>query len=292
MATAQIVFTQAPGGTRPAGEDVEDGVVGNAVTVTNATTDGIASWILKIFDVPEGPEVDSDSAVPIGVFASAANNLVSGIFTPDKFGGFMVELTVIGTDGSVSIDYGTFGCPNELGWFRPGFKQSVASSRFGGALRERGWAWNTDRIQRDARAARLKTFKLHQTMSLVGGLQEAPGGGWKIIGARRFNPLDFYGDGGAGITRSIVFQGFLFATAGMDAQVRLFNFTDGAAVASSVLTVVNTLPTNFSVALTSPGDLPAAAKTYTCEIQISAGGPGPADRVYCLGAELDVLLEG
>ena len=285
-----MIFTQAPGGTRPAGEDVDDGAVGAPVTITNANNTGIASWVLSRVDVPDGPEADSNSALLVAAFASGNTPSVSGVFTPDCFGAFLIKLEVTGTDGSVAVDYGTFGCPNELGWFKPAFRADVESSKYGGQLR--GWAGgNTDAIQAATRKAALKTATLQQPAPMVVGLRETAQSSFEVVGACSFNPSTIP-TGSAGITRTIAFRALIFATVGMTPQIRVFNFTDGVQVAATVLSsaVTPNVPTWVTATLTVPTDLPNAEKTYEAQLRISAGVPGPTDRAFVLFAGFNVQL--
>lgn len=284
-----MIFSQAPGGTRPAGFDVADGAVGNPVTVTNADDTDVASWTLNLFAVPRGPEADSTSALLPAVIASGAAPPIVAAFTPDCFGAFMLNLTITGTDGSIVNDYASFQVPNERGWSKPGFKQAVGSSKFGGQLL--GWTYNTDKIQRDARVAALKSNKLKQEHAFVDGIQQTDQTSFVVVGGRRFNPADFAAVS-AGISRVITFRAEAFATPGMTAQVRLFNFTDGVQVASTVLSTASNTPAALTAVLTVPTDLPNANKLYEAQLRISAGIPTPTDRAFLLYAGLDVSLEG
>ena len=147
VATAKMIFTQAPGGARTAGHAVDDGAVGNAVTVTNEDDTDVQSWSLELFDVPTGPEADCTSALTPAVFASGTAPPVTGSFTPDKFDGYAVRLTVNGT----IVDEAVFGCPNELGWFKPPWHSTDDNSEYNGQTR--GWAYLQNKIHAAVRAA-------------------------------------------------------------------------------------------------------------------------------------------
>lgn len=286
---AKIILSQAPGGARPAGYDVADGVVGNLVTVTNQNNALVKSWVLSTIDVPAGPDADSLSALPTGILASGSGPPISATFTPDKFGAVLIRLDIEGTDGSTARDEAVFGCPNELGFFSPGFTQAVETSRFSG--QGRGWAWNEDRIAAAARNARNKTAHLKQEHVLVGSLRETDQTGFVIVGGRRIDPSLFASGGGA-IVRTMTFRAEAYATPGMTAQVRLFNYTDGVAVASSVLSTSSTTPAQLTVTLATPADLPNALKLYEVQLRISAGTPAQSDRAFLLHAHLDITLDG
>jgi hypothetical protein len=285
---AKLIFSQAPGGTRPAGYDVADGAVGNLVTVTNANNADVKEWTLTMVDVPSGPDTDSQSALVTGAFASGSSPVVTGTFSPDKFGAFLVRLDLVGNDGSKASDSGVFGCPNELGFFSPGFSQSVETSRFNN--QGRGWAYNEERIAAAARAARNKTAHLKQDHVFVGSIVETDQVGFVIVGGRRVNPAN-YATGVGSVVRTMTFRCEMYATPGMTAQVRLFNFTDGVAVASSVLSTSSNTPAALSAVLATPADLPNALKMYEAQLRISAGTPGPTDRAFLLNAYLDITLD-
>ena len=143
--TANIVFTQSPGGTRAAGEAVEDGVVGNAVTVENEDDTYVGAWKLELVEIPTGPETDSTSVLVKGTFAEGAAPPVSGSFTPDAFDSYLVRLTV---NGSITHEC-AFSCPNERDWSRPPFSADQDNLKYAGQLL--GWKHTLDKIHAHVR---------------------------------------------------------------------------------------------------------------------------------------------
>ena len=145
VATAKIVFSQPPGGTRTAGYAVDDGVVGNLVTVTNEDDTDVGVWKLEFLDVPAGPEADCTSAYPLGQFGSGVGAPVSSTFTPDAYHSYLVRLTV---DGTI-VDESTFSCPDDQGLIRPPNTGEADALKYGGQARS--WVHNLDRIHANTR---------------------------------------------------------------------------------------------------------------------------------------------
>jgi hypothetical protein len=104
----------------------------------------------------------------------------------------------------------------------------------------------------------------------------------------RFDPSQLIAPG-SGIIRTITFEALLWASAGMTAEIELYNLTDGTAVAGTLLTTTGTVPTAVvSGNLAVPAVLPNAARDYEVRLRISAGAPGPLDRALTSGVRLSV----
>jgi hypothetical protein len=101
-----LTFTQAPHGTYATNTSPVDGVIDNAVTVSNSDT---AFGQYKLDDVPYG------SALPEGNLGEAG---VSASFTPDVAGLYMVSLWSV--DGVRLAQLG-FGVPDAFGNVVPGY---------------------------------------------------------------------------------------------------------------------------------------------------------------------------
>lgn len=90
-----------------------------------------------------------------------------------------------------------------------------------------------------------------------------------------------------GLVRAITFEAIAWATAGMTAEVELWNITDGVAVVGTLLAIASTVPTWLvSVPLAVPAVLPNASTLYELRLRISAGVPGPLDRAFVSQARL------
>lgn len=114
MATALIVFEQdgVPGTPGQAYE----GVDGLLVDVTNSNDTGVTTWTIELVDRPV------DSALSIGVLASAVSNTPAASFTPDVPGCYRVKLTV--SDGvTPDVDIRNFGIRNGRGLIVPPYQK-------------------------------------------------------------------------------------------------------------------------------------------------------------------------
>ncbi len=104
------------------------------------------------------------------------------------------------------------------------------------------------------------------------------------IGGDNFDPSTIP-DPGAPMfpTRKITFVARLYtSSASIGAQIRLFNVTDGTAVASTVLTSTSVIPENQSVVLAVPADLPNSEKSYEVQLRNTSGSSTTA---FCQKAE-------
>lgn len=111
------------------------------------------------------------------------------------------------------------------------------------------------------------------------------------LGALKFDP-SLYFPGGAGVTLTIKFEAFLSTTdAGtpLPAELRLYDLTNGAPIANSVISS-SSLTTQHveSPALEVGVDLPDAATVYEVQLRIddTLGVPVPSDLAVCLRAAL------
>ncbi len=283
---AKIILTQAPGGSRPAGNDVEDGVVGNLVGVTNQNNTGVQSWIVELISVPTGPEADYTSGLAVGTLAAAATGTPSASFTPNSYGAVGIKLTVKGSDPSdVAVDYATFACPDEQGNYRPAFRQDVESSKFGGQLF--GWKPSQDRIAAAARRALLMEKNIRRMHAIVAGIQSTTSGTFVPIGWRRFEPSNFP-NGVGGITTTFRWYAVLYTSGpGVQAQVQLYNVTSAAVVPTTTLQcaagIVASNAQEIQATLTIPANLDASPCLYRAELRVSAG----AGTAFCGYAGLD-----
>lgn len=82
-----------------------------------------------------------------------------------------------------------------------------------------------------------------------------------------------------GLTRTIRLESSVWASVGMQAEVSLYNLTDGAAVAGTIATTASTVPVLLQSADLSAA-LPDGPHEYELRLRISAGVPGPLDRAY------------
>lgn len=122
----------------------------------------------------------------------------------------------------------------------------------------------------------LRTFVLPQNIYGVSGLQITSESTFQGHGAFRFDPTQFPGG-------SIVFQAMLETTnVTFPAEIRLWDLTNGAAIAATVLSSTSITPElQQSAVLTAGGDLPDQAIDYEVQLRLddSGGSPGVSDRV-------------
>jgi hypothetical protein len=125
---AAVQFTQGVT-VGPPGEALF-GVTGTNVTVANGNNALVDNWAFDVIDVPPG------SAIPIGLAQDGATP--TWTFDPDVTGGYLIQITLTGSDGSVAIDTRCFGVKETNGRFRPPFKATDVMLNFAGQTR--GWA--------------------------------------------------------------------------------------------------------------------------------------------------------
>ena len=113
-------------------------VANGAVTCANDNDFQVASWTWRLKDVPRG------SALVPGVLATTA----TATFTPDVKGSYRIELSVVGTDGSVASHTLNFTVKSNLGWMYAAFlnSSSEANAKSDGSTNTRGWAEWLDEI--------------------------------------------------------------------------------------------------------------------------------------------------
>lgn len=121
----------------------------------------------------------------------------------------------------------------------------------------------------------------------VSGVQSTGSTVFTGVGMIRFNPSHFWPAIDGSSSRRIKFRAYLESTGGLTAEVRLYNITSSAVVASSTLTTASATP----VLLTSvdiTGNLTAGVE-HDYEVQIRlTGSPSDSDRAICKMAQLEV----
>ncbi len=140
----------------------------------------------------------------------------------------------------------------------------------------RGYAPLFDPIRAAVRELRTEPV----VVDLLCGRQTTPLTGFDIVGSKVFDRSKYPS------TFSCMFRARIFASAGMTAQVRLFNFTDSIVVTPTLLSSASTTPTVVTASLAVPADIPNASKEYEVQLRISAGAPGPGDAAFILSAQL------
>lgn len=116
----------------------------------------------------------------------------------------------------------------------------------------------------------------------VSGYQDTQADSWEEIGGLIFNPLEFIG------STTFEFEALIQTTIiAKAANIRLYNITDGAVVADSVLSSTSLVPDLVSVVLTAPDDLPNGEKIYAVQVKMSIAG-GPNERCICKAAHIKV----
>ncbi len=116
----------------------------------------------------------------------------------------------------------------------------------------------------------------------VSGYEDTQDDSWQEIGGLVFNPAEYSG------ATAFEFEALIQTTIiAKSVSIRLYNLTDGAAVASSVQTSTSLVPELKSVSLSIPADLPNSEKIYTVQIKMSIAG-GPNERGICKAAYIKV----
>lgn len=106
---------------------------------------------------------------------------------------------------------------------------------------------------------------------------------YTVIGGDEFNPADYPSDG-----RQIVFVARVNTiNTSISADIRLFNVTDNASVASTEFSTLSATTVRNETILSVPTDLPNSEKTY--EVQLKQGTLSTSP-VFCVKAELHVIL--
>jgi hypothetical protein len=130
-----------------------------------------------------------------------------------------------------------------------------------------------------------------QSFSLTNGIQSVGGVAGSTFtskGTRTFDPSVLYA-GNSKITRTLQFKALVQVTPGVTMQVRLYNTTDGAAIASSILSSSSSSLVEVSATLALTTDIPNSSKTYDVEIKITSPvTPSNADQAICKSAEIVV----
>lgn len=123
--------------------------------------------------------------------------------------------------------------------------------------------------------------------TLVSGAQQVGVSTFTGIGAVIFDPSVVFGGLGTTVKLDMLVEG----TSGVTAQIRLFNVTDGYAVAGTTLSTSANTPTELSAVLSIGTAIPNSKKTYEIQLRISApGSPGALDRAVCKYATFEANL--
>lgn len=125
---AQIKFTQGAT-TAPAGEALI-GAIDEEVVCSNGEDAPVREWTWEMLAVPSG------SGVAVGTMTGGQTPTVA--FEPDVSGCYLVQLTVVGRDGSTSVDQRVFAVPETSGRIIPPFLGAATAMNFGGQTE--GWA--------------------------------------------------------------------------------------------------------------------------------------------------------
>ena len=134
--------------------------------------------------------------------------------------------------------------------------------------------------------------KRREVYQAVSGNHDVDATTFTGVGSVYLDPSDLPAAGKAGVARTIIFEALIWATAGMTAEVRLWNLDTGTEVTGTVMDTTATDPTRkVSGTLAVPATIPNAGQRYEVQTRISAGTPGPSDRAFCSMAKLVVKWE-
>lgn len=121
--------------------------------------------------------------------------------------------------------------------------------------------------------------------SIVSGAQQVNVSTFTGIGAIVFDPSVVVGGGITSTELDMLVEG----TAGVTAEIRLYNITDGVPISGTTLDTSANSPTELSVTLNVGTDIPNSKKIYEVQLRISApGSPGVNDRAICKFAAFQV----
>ena len=281
--TAVIQFTQNAV-VGPAGQAFI-GVTGLAVTAANDDDTGVIGWRWILTDVPQGENVGEDSALPAGTVLSVA---AGASFIPDVPGTYQLELRVTEDGLTFVTSINSFLVPDEFGVIKPGHLARQAYLDLG-MLLDRGWTQIMERLFSFVRRLGLIGYRRTEIYSGVSGVQDTNAAIFVTVGSFSFDPSVLPAAGVAGVTRTVIFEAMIWATAGMTVEIQLWNTTDAAIVAGTILSsILNTPELVKSVNLAVPAVIPNAERMYEVQIRISAGVPLPVDRALCGMARLNV----
>ncbi len=244
---------------------------------------GNTSWAWTLLSKPSG-----SAAVLSGAATAAAS------FTPDVPGTYRVQLLVNGGGpGNISIKVlrvrkDVSGNLVRRGWCLPAHGELAGEANYTGNTTDWDEPWRT--IIEDLLIQANSVIAPAQFIFPgVAGIAKTQLTSPESVGCIVFNPAAMFA-GNAEMTRAIKFSVVLQATAGMTAEVQLYNIDTGAVVTSSTLTTTATTPTRLTGTLTvgaSP-NVPNALQTYNVRLRISAGTPGPSDYAICSFAVFEV----
>lgn len=127
-----------------------------------------------------------------------------------------------------------------------------------------------------------ESFSLTNGIQSIGGISAST---FTSKGTRTFDPSALFA-GNSKITRTLQFKALVQVTPGVTMQIRIYNNTDGSAVAASILSSSSPSLTEVSTTLIVGTDVPNSNKIYDVEMKIlTPSSPATTDQAICKSAE-------
>jgi hypothetical protein len=258
VAVAQIKFTQGAnvGGD---GQSVIGFVANTLVSMTDVNG-GASSWAWEIVNWP-GP-----LSSPPALTGAATQTATC---TPTLDGVYVVKLTrTDGVDGT-TVDVQFFGVVDDEGHILPSAGMSGRMTNVGATpllAQAAGWMGRADastNVFLDAYLRFMKTaLRTLLFYPMVAGTQSNGTNVWRRIGSFPLDASKFPSG------MDIKFRAVLEVATGKTAEVRLYNTTDGGAVAGSTLSSTSLEPDVQEATIT----LPSASKLYEVQLRMTTMG--------------------
>ena len=202
--------------------------------------------------------------------------------TPVPDGAYLIKLTR--RDGGIlTTDTRFFAVADSEGLSLPTAGITGNMSNIGASpllAQAAGWMGRADagtNVMLDAYLRFLKAAaKNAQAFTVVGGIQTHNLDTFKRIGTISLDPTKYPG------YTTAKFQAIIEATTTKTAEIRLYNLTDGGAVAGSTLTATSNDPTLVEATVT----LPSALKTYEVQLRMTVVDLVNTDSVTCSSARI------
>lgn len=272
MATPIIQSVGSVSGPGVAGEGRNNLVAGETVALSDAETlNSGALYLWEFLDAPIGSSPtfsDPTSATPTFVPTAAV------------YGSYRIRVTVNGTERAVSVL--AVPLPNS-GARIPSFEEFL---EYNGGGNGKGWHEAMTVFMREVDQRIRQAGQVESLYIDVGGRESHNSTTPLVVGGVSLNKADYTL---AGVTTTFALEVVAAnGTTPLTAHVQLYNLTDSAVVASSIINVVDsTTPAKYSATLT----LPSGTKVYECRIYLDTTPADPTvDTIELFSARIKVTF--